>query len=186
MNLLLLAPCYSLTLLVLLSIALGGIISMPEDLAYAHFIGGKTVNIDDYQIAFLPSLSTIYAGNNSTLLKFSVMKNNMDIYNIYSALVITEKGDGRVVEQLPYRPYEFSDITFPYTFQNATDYTVTLLTRIAGEEKYEATPLVASFDITVAEPNQLIPFDELMLFYVTPPTVVAAGIAIYLHNRKKQ
>lgn len=174
-----------LPMMVLLSVAMVGTISMHENLVYAHLNGGKTVNIDDYQIAFLPSLSTIYAGNNSTLLNFSVMKNNTDIYNIYSALVITDKRDGKVVGQIPYRVYEFSDITFPYTFQNATDYTVTLLTRITDDERYEATPLVASFEVTVADPNMLIPFDELMLFYVTPPTVAAAGIAIYLHTRKK-
>jgi hypothetical protein len=39
---------------------------------------------------------------------------------------MTEKNSGRIMEQIPYRIYEFSDITLPYTFQNATDYTITL------------------------------------------------------------
>jgi hypothetical protein len=37
----------------------------------------------------------------------------------------------------------------------------------------------------VADPNQLVPFDELMLFYVTPAAAVIVGIAIYLHSKKK-
>ena len=96
---------------------------------------------------------------------------------------MTEKNSGRIVEQIPYRIYEFSDITFPYTFQNVTDYTITLQTRITGDENYQATPLVASFDIAVADSNSLIAFNELMRFYVTPATLVITGIMIYLHAK---
>jgi hypothetical protein len=99
--------------------------------------------------------------------------------------VITEKDSQTIVEQIPYKLYEFSDITIPYTFENPVDYTVTLQTRITGDEKYQATALVASFDIAVADPNILIPFDELMLFYVTPITVAVTGLMIYLHAKGK-
>jgi hypothetical protein len=153
--------------------------------AYAHFFGGKTVIIEDYQVVFLPSPSSPRIGDNSTTLNFSVLKNNTNIYNIHSAVVITEKGSRTIVDQIPYKFYEFSDITVPYTFENPVDYTVTLQTRIAGNEKYQATPLVASFDIAVGDPSILIPFDELMLFYVTPVTLVVTGIMIYLHVKGK-
>jgi hypothetical protein len=96
---------------------------------------------------------------------------------------VTEKQSGDIVGQVPYKFQEFSDINIPYNFNNTGDYVVTLQTRIAGDEKYQDRPLVASFDISVG--NQLIPFDELMLFYVTPATAVVAGIAIYLHSKKK-
>ena len=99
--------------------------------------------------------------------------------------MITEKNFGTTVEQIPYKFYEFSDITIPYIFENSTDYTVTLKTRIAGDNKYQATPLVASFDVAVSDPYILIPFNELMLFYVTPVTLVIAGIMIYLHAKGK-
>jgi hypothetical protein len=59
---------------------------------------------------------------------------------------------------------------------------VTLQTRIIGDEKYQANPLQASFDISVG--NQ-VPFDELMLFYVTPAAVAITGIAIYLRSKKR-
>jgi len=134
-------------------------------------------------VVFAPNPSTPLPGDNSTLLNFSVLENNTDnIYNIQAAVVIAEKQSGNIVSQIPYRPYEFSDITIPYTFNDTGDYTVTLYTRIIGDEKYQASPLVASFDISVG--NQL-PFDELMLFYVTPAAVAIAGIAVYLRSRRK-
>ena len=52
-----------------------------------------------------------------------------------------------------------------------------------GDEKYQASPLVASADISVG--NGSIPFEELMLLYVTPAAAVIAGIVIYLHSKNK-
>ncbi|MDQ3851913.1 MAG: hypothetical protein M3251_05735 [Thermoproteota archaeon] len=150
--------------------------------AYGHFFGA-TKNIDNYQIIFAPNPSTPIAGDNSTSLNFSILENNSNIYNIHAAMVVTEKQSGNVIAQLPYKFQEFSDITIPYTFNDTGNYAVTLQTRIPGDEKYQDSPLVASFDISVG--NQLIPFDELMLFYVTPATVAIAGIVIYLHSKKK-
>jgi len=153
-----------------------------SSLAYAHFFGA-TKNIDNYQVIFSPSPSTPIAGDNSTSLNFSVLENNTNIYNIYSALVVTDKQSGDIVGQVPYKIQEFSDITMPFNFNHTGDYVVTLQTRIAGDEKYQNSPLVASFDISVG--NQLIPFDELMLFYIAPATAAVAGLAIYLHSKKK-
>ena len=152
------------------------------EVAYGHFFGA-TKNIDNYQVIFAPNPSTPIAGDNSTSLNFSVLENNSNIYSIYAAMVVTEKQSGDIIAQMPYKFQEFSDITIPYTFNDTGTYVVTLQTRIAGDEKYQDNPLVASFDISVG--NQLIPFNELMLFYVTPATVVIAGIVIYLHSKKK-
>jgi hypothetical protein len=149
--------------------------------AYGHFFG-DTKNVDRFQVVFAPYPSTPAPGDNSTRLNFSVLENNTNIYNIHAAVVIAEKQSGDIIDQIPYKLYEFSDITIPYTFNDNGDYVVTLQTRIIGDQKYQATPLVASFDISVG--NQ-IPFDELMLFYVTPAAVAIAGIAIYLRSRKK-
>jgi hypothetical protein len=132
--------------------------------AYGHFFGA-TKNIDNYQV------------------NFSVLENNSNVYNIYAAMVVTDKESGDIITQVPYKFQEFSDISIPYTFNKTGDYAVTLQTRIPGDGKYQDNPLVASFDISVG--NQLIPFDELMLFYVTPTAVAIAGISIYLHSKKK-
>ena len=150
--------------------------------AYGHFFGA-TKNIDNYQVIFAPNPSTPIAGDNSTSLNFSVLENNSNIYSIYTAMVVTDKQSGDIIAQVPYKFQEFSDITIPHTFNDTGTYVVTLQTRIADDEKYQNNPLVASFDISVG--NQLIPFNELMLFYVTPATVVIAGIVIYLHSKKK-
>lgn len=158
------------------------IVLIQTGVAYGHFFGA-TKNIDNYQIIFAPSPSTPITGDNSTSLNFSVLENNSNIYNIYAAMVVTEKQSGDIIGQIPYRFQEFSDITIPYTFNDTGTYVVTLQTRIAGDEKYQDDPLVASFDISVG--NQLMPFDELMLFYVAPATAAIAGIAIYLHSKKK-
>jgi hypothetical protein len=158
------------------------IIVIQTGVAYGHFFGA-TKNIDDYQVIFAPIPSTPIAGDNSTSLNFSVLENNSNIFNIYTAMVVTEKQSGDIIAQVPYKFQEFSDITLPYTFNDTGTYVVTLQTRIAGNEKYQDNPLVASFDISVG--NQLIPFDDLMLFYVTPAAVAIAGIAMYLHSKKK-
>lgn len=149
---------------------------------YAHFLGA-TKNVDKYQVIFAPSPSTPVADDNSTVLNFSVLENNSNIYNLYVAMVIVDKESGDVIGQIPYKFQEFSDVSIPYVFNETGNYEVTLQTRITGDDKYQNAPLVASFDISVG--NQLIPFDELMLFYVTPATAVTAGIALYLHSKKK-
>jgi hypothetical protein len=159
------------------------IVIIQTGVAYGHFFGA-TKNIDNYQIIFSPSPSTPIAGDNSTSLNFSVLENNANIYNIYAAMVVTEKQSGDIIGQIPYRFQEFSDITIPYSFNDTGNYVVTLQTMIAGDEKYQEDPLVASFDISVG--NEFMPFDELMLlFYVAPATAAIAGIAIYLHSKKK-
>lgn len=152
--------------------------------AQGHFFG-ETKYVDQYQIVFMPSPSIPQAGSNTTYLNFSVLKNSSNILNIYSAVVTTEKNSGKDVEQVPYTLHEFSDITIPYIFQQAGSYVVTLQTRVSGDEKYQATPLLASFDLLLEKPNQGIPIDELMLFFVTPAAIVITGIAIYLHSKKR-
>src|SRR5215213_11461981 len=92
-----------------------------SSLAYAHFFGA-TKNIDNYQVIFSPSPSTPIAGDNSTSLNFSVLENNSNIYNIYTAMVVTDKQSGDIVGQVPYKIQEFSDINIPYSFNDTGDY----------------------------------------------------------------
>lgn len=151
----------------------------------AHFFG-ETKRVDEYQIVFAPYPTNPVAGSNSTYLNFSVLYNGTNIVNVYAALVVADKQSGAPVGQIPYKLYEFSDISFPYIFSEPGTYTVTLQTRITGDDKYQATPLEASFDLQVDSPYALsIPFDELILFYMTPAAAAIAGIAIYLHSKKK-
>lgn len=154
----------------------GGLMLVP---AHAHFFGA-TQEIDGYQVVFAPYPDTPITGANSTL-NFSILENGSNIYNIYAAVIVADRKTGEPVHQEPYRPYETSDITVPYVFAQSGDYVVTVLTRIPGDDKYQAQPLSASFNISAGPPG--MPLDELMLYYVTPAAVAIAGIGVYLYSR---
>ena len=157
------------------------------NVVYAHFFG-ISKNIDKYQIVFQPFPIVPKANENSTL-NFSILdKDNANVNNVYAALTIREKNTAKVVRQIPYKFYEFSDITFPYKFTNNTDYTATFEAKINGDPKYHENPLASDFDISVGNRNAfkvLVPFDQLILYYVTPAVAAIAGITIYLFSRKK-
>src|SRR5919199_2736077 len=93
----------------LLIIAIFCIIISQAGVAYGHFFGA-TKNIDNYQVIFSPKPSIPIVGDNSTSLNFSILENNTNIYNIYSALLVTDKQSGDIVGQVPYKFQEFSDI----------------------------------------------------------------------------
>lgn len=77
------------------------------------------------------------------------MQNNQDTYGVFAALAIKEKSSGNISAQFPYKFYEFGDIDFRHTFQNAVDHEVMLQARISGDPYYQNNPLVASFDVPV-------------------------------------
>lgn len=162
---------YLLPVLVLLFIA-----AKPAD---AHFFGA-TKEVDGYQVIFAPYPDNPAIGENSTL-NFSVLENGANLLNIYAAIKV-EKSTGEVVLQEPYRQYEISDITVPYVFMQSGDYTATIEVRIPDHEKYQAQPLTASFPISTFSG---IPLDELLMYYVAPAAVAIAGVAAYMHSRKK-
>ena len=155
-------------------------------LAYAHFFGA-TKTVGNYQIGFQPFPFVPFVGDNSTTLNFSILdSNNSNVNNVYAALIIKEKNTGSIVGQIPYKFYEFSDITFRYPFQNVGNYVVTFEAKINGDPKYQDNPLISSFDISVSNLNKILPFAQLMLYYVIPATVAIAGVAIYALSKKKQ
>jgi hypothetical protein len=156
-------------------------------LAYAHIFSDTpntiTKNIDNYLIVFLSYPNIPLVNDNSTRLNFSLTENKTDVYNVFVSLIIKERNSGNVVEQIPYKFYEFGDITFPYTFQKVGDYVVTVQTRINGDPKYEVNPLIANFDISVVKPSE-IPFN-VWVISLTPIVAAIAGIAIYVDFFKK-
>ncbi|MPZ07108.1 MAG: hypothetical protein GEU26_11955 [Nitrososphaeraceae archaeon] len=155
------------------------------NLAYGHFFGDNKT-IDGFRVVFLPFPPGPTAGENTTL-NFSVLdEENSNINNIFSALIIKEKGSNRVIEQIPYKRYEFSDFSIPYKFSNNTNYVVTLETRVMGDPKYQAEPIVASFDLSVGDLS-FIAFRHLMFYFVTPASLlVAVGCLVILYRRRKQ
>ena len=66
------------------------------EITYAHFFGA-TKNVDNYQVIFAPSPSTPVVGDNSTSFNFSILENNTNIYNLYVAMVVSEKQSGKII-----------------------------------------------------------------------------------------
>jgi hypothetical protein len=157
-------------------------------LAYAHIFTDTpntiTKNIDKYQVVFLPYPNIPLVNDNSTKLNFSLMENKTDVYNVFVSLIIKDRNSGNVVEQIPYKFYEFGDITLPYIFQNVSDYIITFQARINGDPKYEVNPLKANFDISVVNPSE-IPFIAWILSLI-PILAVIPGILIYILFKKKK
>src|ERR687895_1469126 len=158
-------------------------------LVYAHIFTDTqstavTKNIDNYQIDFLPVPNILSVNDNSTKLNFSLLENNTDVYNVFVSLIIKDRNSGNVVEQIPYKFYEFGDITLPYTFQNVGDYIITFHARINGDPKYEDNPLIANFDISVVNPSD-ISFIVWILSFI-PIVAVIPGILIYIFFKKKK
>jgi len=153
--------------------------------ADAHFFGATKI-VNGYQIVFQPAPSVPLAGDNSTLLNFSVLdKDNQNVNNIFASLIIKEKNSGNVVKVFPFKFYEFSDLTFPFTFKKIGDYVLSLQAKINGDPIYGNNPLSVDFDLSAGNPNQIIPFDELITYYVIPATIVILAIAIYLKRKNK-
>jgi ATP-dependent Zn protease len=157
-------------------------------LAYAHIFTDTpntiTKNIDKYQVVFLPYPNIPSVNDNSTKLNFSLMENNTDVYNVFVSLIIKDRNSGNVVEQIPYKFYEFGDITLPYIFQNVSDYIITFQAKINGDPKYEVNPLKANFDISVVNPSEMS-FIVWTLSLI-PILAVISGILIFIFFRKKK
>ena len=175
-------------LLIALSVFSLSIMSISHH-AYAHITvgGGARVKIVDnkYQIAFELHPKFASAGQNTTL-HFSILdENNSNLVGVYAGLVMKEKETGRIVEQMPYRFYESSDISIPYEFHDNSDYVATLLTRINGDSKYLTTPLQTDFDIPIMQTTIISP-NELLLMVAPFTAALAGGIIFVLKKNKKK
>ena len=154
-------------------------------LVWGHFFG-TTKKTGDYQIVFAPYPPLPFAGDNSTILNFSILdKDNQNVNNIFASLIIKNKINNSVVQNIPFKFYEFSDISFPYTFKKTGDYLVTLLIRINGDPMYSENPLSFDFDISATDANQAIPTNELIAYYLLPALAVIAVIVAYLRRKNK-
>jgi hypothetical protein len=162
-----------------------------KGIAYAHIFSDTenavTKDIDGrYQISFLPYPEGLKVNDTSTRLNFSVMRNNTDVPFLFTSLVITNKNTGEKVDQTPFKFHEFGDVTYPYVFRNDGEYNVAIQAKINGEPKYESSPLMASFDVSVRDMEEMInSFQQIMLFYLTPALAAIVGSIIYIQHRRE-
>jgi hypothetical protein len=126
------------------------------------------------------------ARDNSTLLNFSILdKDNKNLDNISASLIVKNKLNGSIIQNFPFKFYELSDITFPYTFKEIGDYQLSLLVKLNGDHTHSKTPISADFDISATNPNQVIPPDELIIYYLVPGLAVITVIVLYLRHKNK-
>ena len=71
-------------------------------------------------------------------------KNGSDVGNAFVSLIIMDMNTNKIVHQFPYKFYLFADMNSPYVFQHEGKYSLSLLTKISGDEKYENNPLIVS------------------------------------------
>jgi hypothetical protein len=155
-------------------------------LAYAHFFG-SIKQIGNYQIVFQPLPFVPFANEDSTL-NFSILdKNNANANNVYAALTIKDKTTGKLVEQTPFKFYEFSDITFRYKFRTNSNYMVIFEATINGDPNFQGKPLIATFDLFVGNSTLSILFDRAVLLYGLPTAIIVpVGLVIYQRHKKKR
>jgi hypothetical protein len=164
-----------------------------NSIAYAHIFSDTenavTRNIDGgrYQVSFLPYPTGLKVNDTTTKLNFSVMQNNTDVPFLFTSLVIMDKNTGERVEQTPYKFHEFGDVTYPYIFKNDGDYNVAIQAKINEDPKYESSPLIASFDVSVQDMQKLTStFQQIMLFYLTPALAAIVGSIIYIQHKREE
>jgi len=159
--------------------------TIDDKVVYAHIFSGTPNSIfkekDGYSIAFLPYPSIPKVGDNNTLLNFNVQKNGNDVTNTFISLIIKNKDSNRIVHQVPYKFHEFADTTYSYTFQNQSKYSLSLLTKITGDPKYENNPLIVSFDIEISNYNNALVVT--ILFFVVFFLIIAI---IFVPNIRKK
>ena len=159
--------------------------TIDDKVVYAHIFSGTPNSIfkekDGYSVAFLPFPAIPKVGDNNTLLSFNVQKNGSDVTNTFISLIIKDKDSNRIVHQVPYKFHQFADTTYSYTFQNQSKYSLSLLTKIAGDSKYENNPLIVSFDIEISNyDNALV---VTILFFVVFFLIIAI---IFVPNIRKK
>jgi hypothetical protein len=160
-----------------------------NNLAYAHIFPGTPNAIfkekGGYQIGFLPYPKNPIINDNGTLLNLNVQQNGNDVSNTYVSLIIMDKNTKKIVHQVPYKFYVFADMSYPYIFKNDGEYSLSLLTKISGDKKYENNPLIATFDLSTegASKNDNI---NSIIIYSLIALVVAVTLIVMIYLKKNK
>ena len=157
--------------------------------ASAHFYGvpvlqNKTAG--DYKIVFQPYPTIPIAGDNSTKINISILgKDGKNINSVFSSLIIKSKDTGEILKRFPYGFYEFSDMTFSYTFPKVGTYLLTLESKINGYPSYSQNPLSVDLELPVGSKIYSLTFAQSLAFYLIVAIAVIAAITFYLRTRRK-
>lgn len=156
--------------------------------ASAHFFGvpvlqNKTAG--EYKIVFQPYPTVPTARDNSTKINLSILgKDDQNFNAVFASLIIKEKDTGHILKKFPYGFYEFSDMTYSYTFPKVGTYIVTLVSKINGDPIYAEKPLSVDFELPVGTANNYLTFTQTLAAYLTVAIGIIAAIIFYLRTKK--
>ena len=157
--------------------------------ASAHFFGVPVLQnktLGDYKIVFQPYPTVPIARDNSTKINLSILgKDNQNINAVFASLIIKAKNSGEILKRFPYGFYEFSDMTFSYTFPKVGTYLVTLESKINGDPSYTEIPLLVNFELPVGGGKSSLTFTQSLGSYLTVALALIAAITFYLRTRRK-
>ena len=154
------------------------------NLAYAHIFPGTPnavfIEKDGYQIGFLPYPKNPKVNDDDTLLNLNVQENGNDVGNTFVSLIIMDKNTNKIVHQIPYKFYSFADMSYPYVFKHEGKYSLSLLTKIAGDEKYENNPLIVTFQLdTDGIVNKISSANSIIIYSVIALSIIICIGFIY-------
>ncbi|HEX2406693.1 MAG TPA: hypothetical protein VHJ38_05730 [Nitrososphaeraceae archaeon] len=159
------------------------------NLAYAHIFPGTPnavfIEKDGYQIGFLPYPKNPKVNDDNTLLNLNVQKDGNDVGNTFVSLIIMDKDTNKIVHQVPYKFYLFADMSYPYVFKNEGRYSLSLLTKIAGDTKYENNPLIVTFELdTEGMVNKIGNVNSTIIYSIIGFTIIVGIVFIYRNKLK--
>jgi hypothetical protein len=110
----------------------------------------------------------------------NVQKNGNDVGNTFVSLIIMDKNTQKIVHQVPYKFYLFADMSYPYVFKNEGKYSLSLLTKISGDGKYENNPLIVTFELdTDGIVNKITSANSIIIYSVIALTIIICIVFIY-------
>ena len=159
------------------------------NLAYAHIFPGTPnavfIEQDGYQIGFLPYPKNPKVNDDDTLLNLNVQENGNDVGNTFVSLIIMDKNTNKIVHQVPYKFYSFADMSYPYVFKHEGKYSLSLLTKIAGHEKYENNPLIVTFQLdTDGIVNKISSTNSIIIYSMIAFPIIICIVFIYRNKLK--
>jgi hypothetical protein len=91
----------------------------------------------------------------------------------------------KIVHQVLYKFYLFSDMSYPYVFKHEGKYSLSLLTKISGDEKYEINPLIVSFELnTESTVYKISDVNSIIIFSIIAFPIIICIIFIYRNKLK--
>ena len=159
------------------------------NIAYAHIFPGTPnamfIEKDGYQIGFLPYPKNPKVNDDNTLLNLNVQKDGIDVGNTFVSLIIMDNNTNKIVHQVPYKFYLFADMSYPYIFKNEGKYSVSLLTKISGDTKYENNPLIVTFELdTEGIVNKIGDANSIIIYSIIALTIIVGIVFIYRNKLK--